>query len=139
VSTKKATGSDQLRARVTNSIGLRDLLARHLQVVQRVATRDLVFRLSQQEVIHSEIWAASDGFLFDVGSAQPIGGDPPEEDTWYHLEMRIDWATRIATLSVDGTEILEGELEGTSNVIARIDLFTVEDATSYFDEIEVRP
>lgn len=86
-----------------------------------------------------QIWAASDGFLFDVGTAQPIGGDPPEADTWYHLEMRIDWETRIARLSVDGTEILDGELEGTSNAIARIDLFTVEDATSYFDEIEVVP
>jgi hypothetical protein len=53
--------------------------------------------------------------------------------------MTIDWATRIARLSVDGTEILEGELVGTSDAIARLDLFTVEDVTSYFDEIEVLP
>ena len=53
--------------------------------------------------------------------------------------MSIDWDTRIATLSVDGSEILEGELEGTGQAIARIDLFTVENATCYFDEIELLP
>lgn len=86
-----------------------------------------------------QIWAASDGFLFDAGFAQPIGGDTPQQDTWYHLEMSIDWDTRIATLSVDGSEILESELDGAGEAIARIDLFTVEDATCYFDEIEVLP
>lgn len=86
-----------------------------------------------------QVWAARDGFLFDGASAQPIGGNSPEEDIWYHLEMRIDWTTRIANLSVDGTEILKGELAGTSHAIARLDLFTVEGVASYFDEIEVRP
>jgi hypothetical protein len=100
------------------------------------------FALSADEAAEDplvHVWAARDGFLLDAGSSQQIGGEPPEQDTWYHLEVNIDWQTRIATLSVDGTRVLEGELASAGEGIVRIDLFTVENATSYFDEIELVP
>jgi hypothetical protein len=100
------------------------------------------FALSADEAAEDplvHVWAARDGFLLDAGSFQPIGGEPPEQDTWYHVEVNIDWQTRIATLSVDGTQVLEGELASAGEGVVRIDLFTVENATSYFDEIELVP
>lgn len=77
--------------------------------------------------------ASTDGDL--IRSA----GVPPQEDTWHHLELSTDWATRCAVLSSDGTPTVDGELDGTGVGIARVDLFTVEKVTCYLDAIEIEP
>jgi hypothetical protein len=86
-----------------------------------------------------QIWAAREGFIMvgGRGSNVIVGGGPPAEDTWYHLELIIDWTTRAVALSLDGTAILEDELAGPGTGIRRIDLYSVELATCYFDEIRL--
>ena len=89
-----------------------------------------------------QIWAAPEGFIIDgglPGSNGMVGGSPPAPDTWYHLELSIDWTIRAVSLRVDGDEVLDNALVGTGEGITRVDLFTVEPATSYFDEIEIVP
>lgn len=89
-----------------------------------------------------QIWAAPAGFIIDGAlpdSTVTPGGGVPEPDTWYLLELDIDWPTRAVTLSVNGELALENELHPNGDSIQRIDLFTVEPAASYFDEIAIAP
>jgi hypothetical protein len=84
-----------------------------------------------------QTWVANDGFWF-AGGITVVGGTPVV-NTWYHLEMEIDWTARTFTGYVDGVNIGEGTLLGDDTAITRFDVFNSAIEPSYFDEIELRP
>jgi hypothetical protein len=84
-----------------------------------------------------ETWMSPAGFEFRTASA--LFGGTPQANTWYHIELDIDWTTRMFTATVDGNVIGDGELGGISTSIQRLDLYNPQLDTVYFDQIELLP